>query len=415
MENYKYDVFISHSRKDQKIVEAICHYLESHRIRCFVSYRDIPRASDWAETIVDGLHNSRMMLVVFSENFNNSRQVNNELHIASNDNKPIFTFRLSDAKFEGTKEYFLQNLNWLDAFPEPSKEFGTLLKHVCKLLDIKLDDATVGDKSEQTGEDIAGQSNDSNRNSYSDGRSSNDNSSWRNLLKTIKPIHWFVGVVCLLCCFMLYNNIESSSNNLVIDGTISGHAWVDLGLPSGLKWATCNVGASSPEEPGGYYAWGETEEKNDYDLDTYKWCKGSYDTMTKYCTNSDYGTVDNRTTLDPSDDVARVKWGGSWRMPTKEEFDELIDNCTWEWTTQGGKSGYKVTSKKNGNSIFLPAAGLCEREKLLLYSFDGYYWSATVGGDSGGACYLFFESGRHCTFTNARKIGFTVRPVSVSE
>ena len=90
----------------------------------------------------------------------------------------------------------------------------------------------------------------------------------------------------------------------------AGHEYVDLGFPSGLKWATCNVGANNPWEYGGYYAWGETEEKSNYDWSTYKWCNGSKDTMTKYCTDSSYGTVDNKTVLEPEDDVAHVKWGG---------------------------------------------------------------------------------------------------------
>ena len=95
------------------------------------------------------------------------------------------------------------------------------------------------------------------------------------------------------------------------DSIHNGHEYVDLGLPSGTKWATCNVGASSPEDYGEYYAWGETETKSTYDWRTYKWCKGSNDTMTKYCTSSSSGTVDNKTVLDPEDDVAHVKWGGS--------------------------------------------------------------------------------------------------------
>ena len=128
---------------------------------------------------------------------------------------------------------------------------------------------------------------------------------------------------------------------------------VDLGLPSGIKWATCNVGATKPEEFGGYYAWGETEEKDDYSWGTYKWCNGSSTTMTKYCIDSSYGTVDNKTVLDLEDDVAHVKWGGSWRMPTRAEQEELRNNCTWTWTTQNAVNGYKVTSKTNGNSIFL--------------------------------------------------------------
>ncbi|MBO7269682.1 MAG: InlB B-repeat-containing protein, partial [Bacteroidales bacterium] len=117
-------------------------------------------------------------------------------------------------------------------------------------------------------------------------------------------------------------------------GSENDHEWVDLGLPSGLKWATCNVGANTPEGYGDYFAWGETSPKNDYSWSTYKYCKGSKNTLTKYNTDSNYGTVDNKITLDLSDDAARANWGGKWRMPTKAEQDELINNCTWTWTTQ---------------------------------------------------------------------------------
>ena len=132
-----------------------------------------------------------------------------------------------------------------------------------------------------------------------------------------------------------------------VDDPYNGHEYVDLGLS--VKWATCNVGAVSPEDYGDYFAWGETEPKDFYAWSTYKWCNGSYDTLTKYCTDSKYGTVDNKTVLDLEDDAAHVNWGGDWRMPTKAEQDELYNNCTWEWTTQNGVNGYKVTSKINGN------------------------------------------------------------------
>ena len=154
------------------------------------------------------------------------------------------------------------------------------------------------------------------------------------------------------------------------------HEYVDLGLS--VKWATCNMGASSPEEYGDHYAWGETETESTYDWNTYKWCKGSKNTLTKYCTDSDYGTVDNKKVLESSDDVAQVKWGGSWRMPTDAEMTELRENCTWTWTTQGGKNGYKVTSKKNGNSIFLPAAGCRSDSSLSDAGSGGYYWSSSL-------------------------------------
>ena len=107
--------------------------------------------------------------------------------------------------------------------------------------------------------------------------------------------------------------------------TENGHEYVDLGLPSRIKWATCNVGATTPEEYGDYFAWGETEPKDNYDWSTYKWCNESNATMTKYCTDSSYGTVDNKTVLELEDDAAYVNWGGNWRMPTKAELDELTN------------------------------------------------------------------------------------------
>ncbi len=153
---------------------------------------------------------------------------------------------------------------------------------------------------------------------------------------------------------------------------------IDLGLPSGLKWASFNVGASKPEEYGDYYAWGEVETKDTYSWETYKWCNGSYNTLTKYNTQSDSGTVDNKTTLDPEDDVAATKLGGKWRMPTDEEWSELMDKCTWTWTTQNGVNGRLVTGL-NGNTIFLPAAGSRRGTSLYNVGSHGYYWSSSLG------------------------------------
>ena len=196
------------------------------------------------------------------------------------------------------------------------------------------------------------------------------------------------------------------------DNFIDGHEYVDLGLPSGLKWATCNVGASKPEEYGGYYAWGETTTKNSYRLATYKWCEGTKSTMTKYCTQSNYGTVDSLTTLTSSDDVATIKWGSKWRIPTEEEMEELVKNCTWTWATQGGKKGMTVTGP-NGNSIFLPATGLRDDTDVFYREKYGYYWSATLGEfTSATACNLYFGSKNgSCQFCD-RAGGLTVRPVT---
>lgn len=133
----KYDVFISYSSDDQKVVEGLCAYLEQYKIRCFVAYRDIPRGVVWARAIVDALDESRMMVVVFSENFNNSDQVDREIELASEDKKPILTFRISNDVFKGAKKYYLKNLNWIDAFPNPEAVFGQVLENVEALLGVK--------------------------------------------------------------------------------------------------------------------------------------------------------------------------------------------------------------------------------------------------------------------------------------
>ena len=185
--------------------------------------------------------------------------------------------------------------------------------------------------------------------------------------------------------------------------------YVDLGLS--VKWATFNVGATKPEEYGDYFAWGETEPKEVYNWSTYKWCKGSEKSQTKYCTSSSYGTVDNKTVLEAADDAARANWGGSWRMPTKAEQDELRNNCTWTWTTQNGVNGYKVTGT-NGNSIFLPAAGCRFDSSLSRAGSCGYCWSSSLNTDYPYYAYgLYFSSSRVDWRISYRYYGQSVRPV----
>ena len=196
------------------------------------------------------------------------------------------------------------------------------------------------------------------------------------------------------------------------NGIENGYEWVDLGFPSGLKWATCNVGAESPEEYGNYYAWGETTPKSTYSWSTYKWCNGSSTTMTKYCTDSDYGIVDNKTVLDPEDDAVAVNMGGSWRMPTKAEQDELQTECTWTWTTRNGVKGYAVKSKINGNSIFLPAAGYRCNSGLNYAGSLGSYWSSSLDTYySDLAYYLSFDSDGVFWYYYYRYCGQSVRGV----
>ena len=191
-----------------------------------------------------------------------------------------------------------------------------------------------------------------------------------------------------------------------ISGTINGHDYVDLGLS--VKWATQNVGASSPSDYGGYYAWGETETKSSYDWDN---CFDCLDD-----TGDSWGTykIGGKTSISPTSghDTARENWGGTWRMPTDAEFDELCDKCTWTWTSQGRHKGYKVTGP-NGNSIFLPATGWRDGTDSNYVGEYGYYWSGTLSSsDSGYARDLGFNSSGHGTRNNGRRFGRTVRPVT---
>ena len=175
---------------------------------------------------------------------------------------------------------------------------------------------------------------------------------------------------------------------------LSGHEYVDLGLS--VKWATCNVGASKPEDYGNYYAWGETTTKSSY---TESNSKTYGKKMSDIAGNAQY-------------DAARANWGGNWRMPTKAEMQELIDKCNWTWTTQNGVKGYKVTGP-NGNSIFLPAAGYRYGSSLYHAGSSGYYWRSTPdGSDSCSAYYLYFDSDNHLmNYLGYRDNGRSVRPV----
>ena len=187
------------------------------------------------------------------------------------------------------------------------------------------------------------------------------------------------------------------------------HEAVDLGLS--VKWATMNVGANAPEEYGDYFAWGETEPKDNYNWTTYTLCKGSSTTMTKYCTKSYSGTVDNKTVLDLEDDAAYKNWGGSWRMPTYDELNELMTKCTRTWTTQNSVNGYKVTGP-NGNSIFLPFAGYRYDSLLDDAGSDGYYWSSSLDPRYDVFAYsLQFYSGGTVWRDDGRSGGRSVRAV----
>ena len=201
------------------------------------------------------------------------------------------------------------------------------------------------------------------------------------------------------------------------------HEYVDLGLPSGTLWATMNVGAEKPEDYGDYFAWGETEgymsRKTTFSWATYKYYDTSSNVVTKYCTTSFFGKVDNKKELESTDDAATANWGSDWQMPSKEQFSELINSSytTTEWTTLNGVNGRMIVSKSNGNRIFLPAAGYRFDKLSLSADSSGYYWSRSLHmGSSQSADILFFVSKYIRSYQyDYRHNGLSVRPVRVQK
>lgn len=210
------------------------------------------------------------------------------------------------------------------------------------------------------------------------------------------------------------------SNEFCPDGN-HPHA-IDLGLPSGTKWACCNVGANFPAEYGDYFAWGEITSKSSFTWYNYKWCLGGDNyNLTKYCNDSDYGTVDGRTELESEDDAAYVNWGTEWRMPSLSQIYELLDNCTSEWTTVNGRGGYVFKSNINGMAVFFPAAGWPNNKGGVdEVGTGGNYWLSSMSKNfrQDYALILGFRYGNMGMLTVAyysRKWGSSVRAVHVGQ
>ncbi len=226
---------------------------------------------------------------------------------------------------------------------------------------------------------------------------------------------------------------------VVFDTTSSDHEYVDLGLPSGTLWATCNIGATKPEEFGDYFAWGETEPKEVYDWSTYKYAKAlgpnKLDSLTKYCLSSDYGIIDGLSSLLPDDDAATVNWGKEWRMPTEIEVKELVEECYWVWTSSyngTGVRGHVVYKTKNDFDkgkvsfkgadfesqeaysvadahIFLPFVSFrCGAEDDV---FQGHYWTSNCSDEEYAVYLRFYTNVVGYDYANFRFVGSPIRAV----
>lgn len=186
---------------------------------------------------------------------------------------------------------------------------------------------------------------------------------------------------------------------------------IDLGLPSGTKWACCNVGAHAPEEYGGYYAWGELGMKEDYDWSTYIHTRDdNYWSLKRYCTLKSFGVKDDKTELEPEHDAAYMNWGAGWRIPSDGQLTELYTNCSWTWNYT--KKGFTVVGP-NKSSLFLPAAGCYCGGVLEGIHETGCYWSRSLCTDFPSSAYsMFFGRDDYIRLgDDFRSLGFSIRPV----
>ena len=239
----------------------------------------------------------------------------------------------------------------------------------------------------------------------------------------MKRFFLLAAVLFLPLCLMGQRSIVSKPT-----GTVKGYGYVDLGLS--VKWATHNIGAETPEEFGDSFAWGEIRTKNEYEWDTYKfsiiWDPRFIPNFSKYHIEYPKGRhlpselLRLETILDPVDDAAHENWGGSWRMPTHDEWMELKEQCIWLWTSIHGHAGYKIISKKNLRSIFLPASGVIYstyNDKHNDFGVSGYYWSSSIGvintilPDQASA--LFFREDYISDIGYRRSMGLSIRPVTL--
>ena len=218
---------------------------------------------------------------------------------------------------------------------------------------------------------------------------------------------------------------EGWTHEIYFDGYENGHTYVDLGLPSGTLWSTMGLDVNSPSDYGLYYAWGDTKGYADYDTSVFSWenyalCNGTYNSLTKYNTESRLGIIDNKTEIELEDDAANKKWGGNWQIPSLAQFLELMEECTWKWSSFEGKNGYIIKSKVNNAFIFLLANGRGHTSEGGPNEY-GDYWTSTTGSMVGdpNSCssyaypYLFGKTRTRNPVWAYRCHGYEIRPIFI--
>lgn len=391
----KYDVFISCKSEDYDFAGKVYDFLTSKGIHVFLASKELDNLAEaaFSQTLDEAIDGSSHMIVIASDiRYLDSRWVRHEWRTFSNDVKSGFR--------KGNLITILGPGADLKDLPaslryQQSFTFNNYQKHILPYLSKLEGEAETGT--------ITSQDADGDKKSF--------------------PWHWIINgsivvavIVLLIIFWRLKDPVSPTAGSGQLPHPSEEKAFVDLGLS--VKWADSNLGADNPTDCGDYFSWGETSSKGSCSWKNYSFRTSGvtyYNVkLSKYNTDNDRGPVDGKTRLEETDDAAYVILGGSWRMPTSEEWSELRRDCTWEWTTNGTSSGYTVTSKINGNSIFLPAAGCRLDSHIFRLGAHGYYWSSSLTSDFPiSAWYVTFNSVDDYGDDDGRRYrGFSIRPVT---
>lgn len=439
----KYDVFISYSRHDTNVVNEFVDRLEREGFSVWIDRDGIESGDVFKRIILQAIKNSAVVLFFSSQHSNQSGWTAKEVGVAVKYQKPIIPILIDGSNYNEEVEFDLINLDFID-YQDVSVR-GPMMDRLVKSLKAKIPNPIGQKKAEEArlkaeaaererleqerrrkeeterrereeAERKAREEADRKTGEAAKLKALQDQPAPKNIPRNKKPLWIALGAIAALALLLLLLLKPKKEEPLSVSGNVNGHDYVDLGLPSGTLWATCNIGASRPEDYGDYYAWGETQTKSVYSWETYKYANGDYNNLTKYCSRSidgDNGFTDMLTTLQSGDDPATT-WGSGWHTPTKEQWDELLENTVPKGTKQNGVQGCLFIAR-NGLSLFLPAAcsrldddELCENDVCC-------YWSSTLDDLPFFACCLFsFNSEYGEMGTYLRCIGFSVRPVRSS-
>ena len=435
-----HDIFISYSSKQKSIADGVCHYLEENGFKCWMAPRDISVGSEYGDLIEEAIKTCKIVVLVFSQSASISKWVKGEINVAFTEDKPILPFRIDATEITGGFRVMLNQMHWIDAFPQYADRLPDLLNSVCGFLGCQPKIITNDNyrmEAERKAKDEAERARlererlgrerraeEAKRKAEQERltevqrraeleRANRLRVSDTPKFKSKKTLWIAFGAVAVVALVLVL--VWPKGHNLSANGSYNGHGYVDLGLPSGTLWATCNVGASNPEGYGNYYAWGEIDTKSTYTLENYKFIMGmSWDApeLTKYCSEYKYGIegfTDDLVALQESDDPATANWGNGWRTPSKVQWEELKNNTTNKWTRLKGVKGWLFTAR-NGASIFLPAADV---EFYVGNTPKGRYWSRSLFTEDPTCAWGLLINMDGCSLREyyKRSFGFSIRPI----